>query len=246
MIITILAKPRVEKADEKKLCIALFLSLFVYTREAYAIFDIMAKVQSALELYKDVENKVQQYTKKLRDIEKRARQGFDLASSCYKNPKQCDPKALEAFAKDSESYVKSMKEIRVMPGAEELKKGDLKKKSDKSLAQTVETSYIYQRGQGDDIEKTSENRRLINAVVADDAALLFAKGVSARQSILVEDGSLYQVEFKKNNIDEILNAQNIVAIATQQRLNRILELRAYMASAGATAELTRQTREADE
>lgn len=122
MIITILAKPRVEKADEKKLCIALFLSLFVYTREAYAIFDIMAKVQSALELYKDVENKVQQYTKKLRDIEKRARQGFDLASSCYKNPKQCDPKALEAFAKDSESYVKSMKEIRVMPGAEELKK----------------------------------------------------------------------------------------------------------------------------
>ena len=104
---------------KKKLCIALFLSLFVYTREAYAIFDIMAKVQSALELYKDVENKVQQYTKKLRDIEKRARQGFDLASSCYKNPKQCDPKALEAFAKDSESYVKSMKEIRVMPGAEE-------------------------------------------------------------------------------------------------------------------------------
>jgi DNA-binding CsgD family transcriptional regulator len=153
---------------------------------------------------------------------------------------------LEAFAKDSESYVKSMKEIRVMPGAEELKKGDLKKKSDKSLAQTVETSYIYQRGQGDDIEKSSKNRRLINAVVADDAALLFAKGVSARQSILVEDGSLYQVEFKKNNIDEILNAQNIVAIATQQRLNRILELRAYMASAGATAELTRQTREADE
>lgn len=133
-----------------------------------------------------------------------------------------------------------------MPGAEELKKGDLKKKSDKSLAQTVEISYIYQRGQGDDIEKTSKNRRLINAVVADDAALLFAKGVSARQSILVEDGSLYQVEFKKNNIDEILNAQNIVAIATQQRLNRILELRAYMASAGATAELTRQTREADE
>ena len=84
---------------KKKLCIGLFLSLFVYTREAYAIFDIMAKVQSALELYKDVENKVQQYTKKLRDIEKRARQGFDLASSCYKNPKQCDPKALEAFAK---------------------------------------------------------------------------------------------------------------------------------------------------
>ena len=36
---------------KKKLCIALFLSFFVYTREAYAIFDIMAAVQSTLELY---------------------------------------------------------------------------------------------------------------------------------------------------------------------------------------------------
>ena len=57
---------------------------------------------------------------------------------------------------------------------------------------------------------------------------------------------LYEPFFHHYYIDEILNALNIVAIATQQRLNRILELRAYMASAGATAELTRQTREADE
>ena len=66
------------------------------------------------------------------------------------------------------------------------------------------------------------------------------------KNILVEDGSLYQSEFKNENMDEILNAQNIVAIATEQRLNRILEMRAYMTSAGSTAELTQQTREADE
>ncbi len=231
---------------KKKVWVILFLSMFVYTREAYAIFDIMATVQSILERYKDVENKVQEYQKKLRDVEKRARQGFDLASNCYKNPTKCDAKAIEAFSKDSESYVKSLKEIKVMPGAEELKEGDLKKKSDSSLAQTVENAYIYKRGQGQDIEKTAENRRYLNAIVADDTALLFAKGVSARQSILVEDGSLYQSEFKNENMDEILNAQNIVAIATEQRLNRILEMRAYMTSAGSTAELTQQTREADE
>lgn len=231
---------------KKKVWVILFLSMFVYTREAYAIFDIMATVQSILERYKDVENKVQEYQKKLRDVEKRARQGFDLASNCYKNPTKCDAKAIEAFSKDSESYVKSLKEIKVMPGAEELKEGDLKKKSDGSLAQTVENAYIYKRGQGQDIEKTAENRRYLNAIVADDTALLFAKGVSARQSILVEDGSLYQSEFKNENMDEILNAQNIVAIATEQRLNRILEMRAYMTSAGSTAELTQQTREADE
>lgn len=230
----------------KKLCILLFFSLITYTREAYAIFDIMAKVESALELYKDVENKVQEVQKKLRDIEKRARQGFEMASNCYKNPTKCDPKALKSFAEDSESYVTSLTEIKVMPGAEELKEGDLKKKSDSSLAQTVKNTYIYQRGQGQDIDKTEENRRYINAIIADDTALLFAKGVSARQSILVEDGSLYQAEFKNENMDEILNAQNVVAIATEQRLNRVLEMRAYMTSAGATAELTQQSREADE
>ena len=230
----------------KKLYILLFFLFITYTREAYAIFDIMAKVESAMELYKDVENKVQEVQKKLRDIEKRARQGFEMASNCYKNPDKCDPEALKSFAEDSESYVTSLTEIKVMPGAEELKEGDLKKKSDSSLAQTVETTYIYQRGQGQDINKTEENRRYINAIVADDTALLFAKGVSARQSILVEDGSLYQADFKNENMDEILNAQNVVAIATEQRLNRVLEMRAYMTSAGSTAELTQQTREADE
>ncbi len=231
---------------KKKLFIALFLSIFIYTREAYAIFDIMAKVQSVLELYKDVENKVQENLKKLRDIEKRARQGFDVANSCFKNPTKCDYKSLEALGKDSESYVKSLTEIHVMPGADELKKGDLQKKAEKGLAQNVKDSYIYKRAQGEDIKNTSENRRQINAVVADDAALLFAKGVSARQSILVEDGSLYQNDFNNENIDEILNAQNIVSIASEQRLNRILELRAYMVGASSTAAMTEQTIEAKE
>ena len=231
----------------KKLCIALVLSLFMYTREAYAILDIMAKVQSALEQAEDYKNKIQEYAKKLRELEKRARQGFELAKSCYKNPKSCDTKALETWGKDAKQfYVETMDEIRVMPGAEELSDGDLNEKLDVSLIKTIQNTYIYHRGQGKDLENLNENRRQLNAILSDDTALLFAKAVATRQSILMEDGSLYQQNFKNNNIDEILSAQNVVDIATQQRLNRILELRAYMVSGAAAAEMSTQTIEAEE
>lgn len=231
----------------KKLCIALVLSLFMYTREAYAIIDIMAKVQSVLEQAEDYKNKIQEYAKKLRELEKRARQGFELAKSCYKNPKSCDTKALETWGKDAKQfYVETMDEIRVMPGAEELSDGDLNEKLDVSLIKTIQNTYIYHRGQGKDLENLNENRRQLNAILSDDTALLFAKAVATRQSILMEDGSLYQQNFKNNNIDEILSAQNVVDIATQQRLNRILELRAYMVSGAAAAEMSTQTIEAEE
>lgn len=231
----------------KKLCIALVLSLFMYTREAYAILDIMAKVQSVLEQAEDYKNKIQEYAKKLRELEKRARQGFELAKSCYKNPKSCDTKALETWGKDAKQfYVETMDEIRVMPGAEELSDGDLNEKLDVSLIKTIQNTYIYHRGQGKDLENLNENRRQLNAILSDDTALLFAKAVATRQSILMEDGSLYQQNFKNNNIDEILSAQNVVDIATQQRLNRILELRAYMVSGAAAAEMSTQTIEAEE
>lgn len=231
----------------KKLCIALVLSLFMYTREAYAILDIMAKVQSVLEQAEDYKNKIQEYAKKLRELEKRARQGFELAKSCYKNPKSCDTKALETWGKDAKQfYVETMDEIRVMPGAEELSDGDLNEKLDVSLIKTIQNTYIYHRGQGKDLENLNENRRQLNAILSDDTALLFAKAVATRQSILMEDGSLYQQNFKNNNIDEILSAQNVVDIATQQRLNRILELRAYMISGAAAAEMSTQTIEAEE
>ena len=231
----------------KKLCIALVLSLFMYTREAYAIFDIMAKIESVLEQAEDYKNKIQEYAKKAREIEKRARQGFELAKSCYKNPKSCDTKALETWGKDAKQfYVETMDEIRVMPGDEELSDGDLNEKLDVSLIKTIQDTYIYHRGRGKDLENLNENRRQLNAILSDDTALLFAKAVATRQSILMEDGSLYQQNFKNNNIDEILSAQNVVDIATQQRLNRILELRAYMVSGAAAAEMSTQTIEAEE
>ena len=224
----------------KKIMMIAVCFSFISIQEAHAVFDIMAAIQSKLELYKDIENKVQEIQKKLSDIEKRARQGFDLASNCFKNPTKCDVNAVIAFSKESKSFVKdNIKEIRVMPNG--IEKDELVSAGDSSFTQKVEESYIYRRRQGDDIKNTNENRKNINAVIADDVAIAFAKGVATRQSIYKEDGGLYQYKFKNNNIDEILNAQNTVALATQYRLNKILELRAYQISAQETADLTRQS-----
>lgn len=231
---------------KKKLCIALFLSVFTFTPKAYAVLDIMATVQSGLELYKDVENKVQEIQKKIADIEKRARQGFAAGANCFSNPLSCDANALSALGLDAPGYITKIKEFRVMPGAEALQSDDINKKAAEGLMDTVKTSYIYKRGQGDDLNKLRENRRGNNAVITDEVALLFAKGATTRHSVMEEDGSLYQTKFNKDNVDEILAAQNKVGIATVSRLARILELRAYMVGAEATAEMTRQNIEADE
>lgn len=228
---------------KKRLLAFLVLSIFIYADKAYAIYDIMAKVESGLELGKDLETKAKETMKKITDAEKRARQGFDGLSSCFKNPKKCDYKAMEQLGKEGSGYVKKIKEVRVMPGAEEMKEGDLKKKASEGLMGIVRQTYIYQRAQKESLKMLNENRRQINALIADDLALLFAKGVSTRQSILAEDGSLYQTDFNNDNIDEILKAQNVVGIASANRINRILELRTYMVGAAATAELTNQNRE---
>lgn len=232
---------------KKKLFLTLLLSSFISAQSAYAVFDIMAAIQSGLELYKDIENKIQELQKLAADIEKRAKQGFAAASSCFKNPTDCDAGAFLALGMDAQNYVDNkIAEFRVMPGAEELQKGDINKKSSENLMETVRTSYIYKRGQGKDLENLRKNRRGNNAVVTDEVAILFAKGATTRHSIMEEDGELYKTKFDNNNVDEILQAQNLVEIATVSRMARILELKSYMIGAEATVELTRQSIEEKE
>ncbi len=224
----------------KRIMIVAVCFSFLSIQEAYAVFDIMAAIQSKLELYKDVENKVQEMQKKISDIRKRATQGFEIASNCFKNPTKCDLNAITTFTKDSKSFVQNnIKEIRVMPNS--IESQELVETKDEELTNAVDESYIYTRRKGEDIERTNKNRKDINAVIIDDVAIAFAKGVATKQSIYQETGDLYQYDFKNKNIDEILHAQNIVTLATQQRLNRILELKAYQISAQETADLTRQS-----
>ena len=60
------------------------------------------------------------------------------------------------------------------------------------------------------------------------------------------DEDVYTHDFKQNNIEEILSAQNISCIMSANRLARIVELRAHMVGAEASASLTEQSLEAEE
>lgn len=224
---------------KKKLLIALFISIFAFTREAYAVFDILAQLQSALEQYKDMQNKLEEMQKKLRDIEKKARQGFDAAKGCVTNPTSCNLKGLKSF-EAAGSSIKSLRGINVMAGATELQGADLNKVSDETLSNSVVEGYVFKRGQAKDIQKSNKNSAGLNAVIAHDVATLFAKSISVRMSIIKETGELYQKDFEQENKEEILRAHNIVSIASNRRLNHILMLKAYMISGPATAQLQQQ------
>ncbi len=218
-----------------------FVCLFFYNiNQAYAVFDLVAFVQSKLELATEIKDKVQEELKKLREMQKRLTQGFNAASNCFKNPMNCDVNAVSHFAATTAVAIDNrIKEARVMGDADELQ-DDIQNTEEDGLADVVEDSYIYERGAGDDVTRLEEYKEEINAIVADDVAILFAKATSARQAIITEDGTLYTTEFTQDNVDEILRAQNIVEIATQQRLNRIVELRAYMFSAPLTLDISNQ------
>lgn len=223
----------------------LFLSLFVYSRSAYAIIDIMAWVQSGLELKTEVQNKIHEIRKQIDDAQKRIKQGFSIASNCFKNPLKCDLKGFKNLATGT------MFKIPVMPGAEQMKTADLTDVINSTgaagLIKEVRENYIYRRNKADSLKELSENRKNIHSVIRDEIALQFAKGMATRHNIQNEaDKDVYTHDFKQNNIEEILSAQNISCIMSANRLARIVELRAHMVGAEASASLTEQSLEAEE
>lgn len=226
---------------KKKIYLAIGCFFLIGIRPAQAIIDPMAVIQSFLEVYKEAETKVQEIQKKVRDLQARDLQGFSVATSCMSNPKKCDVKALAQLGKDAAGYIKKYKGVKTVSEATELATGDLRKKNSEGLENVVKNTYIYKKAQGDDLKKLHKNRSEVNGVALDDVALLFAKGATTRNSIQAEDGSLYQTEFTKNNMDEILKAQIVVSLSTQSRLARILEIRAYMLSPSATVNTMQMT-----
>ena len=109
------------------------------------------------------------------------------------------------------------------------------------------------------MQRLNENREDINGIVINDTNVLFSKAITTRHAIIMEDASIYQTDFgdtsgsddpenPKNpeNIQKVVQAQTFVAIYTQSRLARILELRAHMVGAEATVELTKQGKDKEE
>lgn len=235
----------------------LLLCCFTYVRPAHAVFDFLAAIEDGIDLVIDIQTKVEQLQNKIAEIKKRVTQGFAVAGGCIQNPLQCDVGALMSFVGDGISVInKTLDGVYVMKKAKLMAKENLNEQCITCLEDEVRDTYIYKRGDGKDMKRLNENRADINGIVINDTNVLFAKAITTRHSIIAEDASLYPTDFgddsgtsdpenAKNpeNIENVVRAQTFVALYTQSRLARILELRAHMVGAEATVELTRQGQE---
>lgn len=216
----------------KRLIIALVFSLFVYTREAYAVFDFVATLESQLEGVQKKFSGIQEKLKKVTDAYTRAKRGFDAVDGCIRKPKTCF-----AAIKELKS---GLSKINMMSSVNLPEDKALLEVSSGEMVQELEKA-VYVKGQGKDIEKTGEKKDEINAVVAADVASLWAKAVSTRQAILAEnDDEQYNEALKggssgdEANMEKLLASQQMLSLLSARRVNRILELRSYMISAPAT------------
>lgn len=202
--------------------------------------DIMAKVESTLKEIEDKINEVQAAHKDQIDAITQARQGFNSARNCFKDHSECGGAIKKTY--DAGKAIKGISSV-----GKKMETGDLTKTSPEELAKSIKEDGTYKRGQGKDIKKRNEMEEKNNVVVTANIARLFAKGIATRQSIRLEkDDEMYDVEFKKSDMDEILFAQNNITLNSKRRIAHILELRSYMYSAEALKELTQYNREHDE
>jgi hypothetical protein len=229
----------------KKTCIIITLcaTILLYGKEAYATFDPMATVESALELKDELVTQVQELQKMKLDMEKRLKQGYALATSCFKNPVKCGLQTISSLSNDD--GFETIKFFPMMPGTDLIYK-DLTKMSSESVSKEIRASYIYHTGPRS-LENLRENRDNINSVVADQSALLFAKGATIKTRLLKEDSAdIYEDPSKNNQVDSIEYLQAKLDINDQVRLARILEIKAYILHAQSTSELTQQSIKEDE
>lgn len=216
----------------KRLIIALVFSLFMYTREAYAVFDFVATLQSQLEGFQKTLGKYQEIMKKATDAYTRAKRGFDAIDGCIKKPKTCFSAIKEIKKGISQINMLASVKIKDDQALLEVSSGEMVQELEKA---------VYEKGQGKDIEKAGEKKAEINAVVAADVASLWAKAVSTRQAILAEkDDEQYNAALgggsgeDEANMEKLLASQQMLSLLSARRVNRILELRSYMVSAPAT------------
>jgi hypothetical protein len=231
----------------KRLILALLFSIFVYTREAYAVFDFVATVQSQLEGFQKTLGKYQEIMKKATDTYTRAKRGYDAASGCIKNPSTC----FAAISTIGSAMGYGISKIAVMKRIK-LPEGPLLETSSQDMVNELEKG-VYVKGQENAIAKTEEIRDENNAVVASDVATLWAKATSTRQAILKEDDNeQYNAALEgtsgedEANMEKLLASQQMLSLLSAKRVNRILELHSYMLSAPSTFELVSHSNESEE
>lgn len=217
----------------KRLIIALVFSLFVYTREAYAVFDFIATLESQLENVPKKLGKGQEIMKKVTDTYTRAKRGFDAANGCIKNPRSCFAKFLTVTGQAGLTKIALMEGVDIEPNA------NLLEISSDEFTEKLEEGGVYKKGQDDTIAKNQELKAQNNAVVVNDIASLWAKSISTRQEILKENDDEQYKEALSDTADmeKLLASQQTLSLLSAKRVNRILELQSYMISGQSTHEL---------
>lgn len=219
----------------RKIYIAVFIYTFALSTPAYAIMDVMATVQSVLEKVTEVKTKVENVKKKITDVIKRTAEGFEAASNCFANPTACGLKFVKGVAGNA------INGVRTVPGTERLAEGAIVEQASEELERDVIIGYSYVRGAeaGKDLIRDASMNAQLQSVMADEMAILFAKGMATHQIIRNEDGEdLYILEGEENQ-GNIIAAQNKLVLTSQERISRILELKAYLQGAQSTSEMSR-------
>ena len=220
--------------------LTLLFALLLCGKNAYAIFDPGATIQSALELKDEILSQVQEVQKYKNDIEKRVKEGYAMATSCFKNPTKCDLKGISSI---SGNYT-TIKMFPIMDkAAKYIGKEDLTKTASKDVSDVVRKTYIYQEGKKS-LENVQKNREGINSVITNQIAILFAKGAMTKMRLQNENSADIYIDpssAENNNKDSIMSLQTNLDLIDNTRLARILEMNGYMQNASVTAGLTQQS-----
>lgn len=225
----------------KRILTILLLSSFVFhVNNAYAIMDMMGKVESVLEQGERYKKQIEEYRKQAFDAAKRARQGFETAKGCIANPMKCAMTMALTYGPKMFDNGR----IKSFPTLLSDAKKDILKEVPEGLEAAIKKTE-HKRGGADSIAEVHKNRQENNAVATASIAILFAKAATTKQGIYQEGNDVYPREFD-DTMESILKARGQVEMTSNYRISRILELRAYMNSGAGVAGLTQHTRSEDD
>ena len=212
---------------KSRLLIAVFLSFMLFAREAHAVFDFVALLQTVMKHVDEVKKQVEEVKNSIEDAKEKLKQGF-LGEICNYLPELCG---------SGGSQITPITGVVALEGSG-LDEGDIAAEDPTDLAKKISDTYIYKKGQDKSLDTQKSLAENINATIVKDISVLFAKAMATHQSIIDEDSQeLYPYENATQSSETILSSQNKVVLNSQKRLSRILEIRAYMITAVDSLEL---------
>ena len=222
---------------KKYLIIALFLSFMFVTKETYAITDIPSTIQVTLEKAQSLKKKVEELKARIEEEIKKLKQWAENMG-CSAVPSLCG-------INNNTEDVKPITGVAALSGSG-LDEGNISKKDPRENREKISKAHKTTFGADDSLVQQKAKDEEVNQLLVEEISRQYAKSMAVHQSIMNENGAeLYPYDglMKEEGSEEepndegIISAQNSVALKSQTRLTRILELRAYMITSVDTAEL---------